>query len=221
MSQHDENMEVDLIKSIRRGWDTGDNETSNRLFEDLKRLYEEDARQLAKRFSKGEIVQGNLAGYFLASLISPIRNYDYEAYDSFCLYVLRGWKGYVVKQYRRQNRVSGLSLDVDLSQDGKSTRYSDIVPDPRECQDRSDGTDLFEWLCRQFKVSAPEKKMALRDTIIGEANPLQRRVGFSILSRRIEHQPSISRFWVSRFWVDAATRRKLWKELAEPPVTPD
>lgn len=233
MSEHDEKVEVDLIKGIRAAEESGDHQTRNRLFETLRCLYEDDAENLAARFfRKDEVSRGNLKGHLLARLESPIRNYDYDAYDSFHLYVMRGWKRYAIREYRRQVRpqtsaVKGVdrskvtSLDARMSSDEDSSRHADMVPDARESQDEADGRDLFEWLCALFDVTDARKQEALRDTINEDAAPAARRIGLSILSRKIEHRPSISRFWAGRFWADAATRRKLWRELAESDPTRD
>ncbi len=233
MSQHDEKTEVDLIKGIRAAEDADDPKVRNRLFETLRCLYEDDAEHLAKRFLLGDDVsRGNLKGHLLARLDLPIRNYDYETYDSFYLYVLRGWKRFAIGEYRRLVRAKGsvvkgvnqskiISLDSHLLANEDSPRYADMVPDEREGQNEPDGRDLLEWLCRLFDANDVSQQAALRDTINGDAGPADRKIGFSILSRQIEHRPSISRFWVSRFWADAATRRKLWQELAGSPPARD
>lgn len=233
MSQHDEKVEVDLIKGIRAAEDAGDHLTRNRLFKTLRCLYENDADQLAMRFfRKDEVSRGNLRGHLLARLDSPIRNYDYEAYDSFHLYVMRGWKRYAIREYRRQVRSQGsaakgvdrskvVSLDARVSSDEDSSRHVDMVPDAREGQNEPDGRDLLAWLCTVFGVNDASNQAALCDTINGDAGPAARRIGLSILSRKIEHHPSISRFWASRFWADAAARRRLWRELAESLPAPD
>lgn len=235
MSQHYENVEVDLIKGIRAAEESGDHQTRNRLFETLRCLYEDDAERVASRYCRNdEVSRGNLKGHLLARLESPIRNYDYETYDSFHLYVMDGWKLFAIREFRRQIRsqrsvVYGvpqsaiISLEARISPDETSPCPIETIPDstdgPGETDgrivDQIDGHVLLDRLCASFDVADARKQEALRDTIIGDAAPAARRIGLSILSRKIEHRSSISRFWAGRFWADAATRRTLWRELSE------
>ena len=226
MSQHDEKIEVDLIKGIRAAKDAGDHETRNRLGAMLRRLYENDADQFAKRYvGRDDIERGNLRGKLLEWLETSVRKYDCEKYSSFCEYVVWGWKGFAVREFFQEGRVTESivkriprskiqSIDSPMSNDEVSSTLSEMLPDPREGQDESDGRDFLEWLCSQFGVVDLSQKDALLHTINRDASPAARRIGLSILSRQIEHRPSISRFWASRFWADAATRRRLWRELA-------
>ena len=232
MNQHDEEAEVDLIKGIRAAEKAGDHQTRNRLFDALCRRYEDDAEQLAASFERDEEQRGNLKGHLLARIESSIRHYDYETFDSFHVYVMGGWKRYAIREYFRQHRVTTTliprvrraeiaNLDAPFSADEDAGRLGDMVPDEKEDQDVPDGRDLVEWLSRRFDVSEANALAALRDTISGDAGPVERRIGLSVLSRRMEHRSSVSRFCVTCSWMDAATRRSLCRKLAEPRVDAD
>jgi hypothetical protein len=216
MNRHNEDTEKELVRALRQAEADDNLAQRNLLFDQLQRLYADDAARLAARvFPADKQLQAGLKLHLLASLKSPIDRYNYDTWDSFARYVFNGWKQYAVRDYLRQYRTSIISIDARFSGEGDEPTQAEMLADSHPEPPKADAADMYEWLCSRFGTNDPDEQAALRDTIIGEAGPLARRLGMSILSRHLEQKPTLSRFRACRLWADVRARRKLWKELAK------
>ncbi len=220
MSQHDEQAECDLIKQWRAAEAAGDRAACDRLLEDLRQRYEADAAEVSRRvFPRDQQSQIALKAFLLWRLEKVVPLYDNHSGNSFCLFVLCGWNRFYVKEFKKAQHDKGkrghISLDASISGDEDGQGYIAMLADSRDDLAQLEDAEWIDWLYERFAARSPEEQVALRDTINGEAGPVQRRIGLAILSRQVEPPSSVPPSFPSRVWADAAARRKLWKEASE------
>jgi len=219
-TDHEKGLEAGLVQALTKALADRD-----QALEKLVGLYERDAAYIAVWWARknlyefGEEVIEGLKRYFLSRLHLQVKKYDSGKGASVRTFLINGWKQYYAGEYLKsccpERDGRRRSLDGAWNEDD-ALSPADKIEDPRSDPHRSgEYRDLFLDLHDAFGLEIPELLAAVRDTIVGIAGPLQRRLALSVLARDIKCRRPNSRFWASRFWADVSTRRRMLRELSQ------
>ena len=180
MNEHNQEQELDLIRSIKDG-DRNAEQILLLLYEDdiLRRscwIFKKYRKAFAGHIGLDDIAQNHRI--FLMEKSLP--NYDPQKNNSFAAWVHTGWNRHHVGGPGKVSTRDPESLDAAI---WDNTRLVDILPDIKEkCKDRIDTLmDDLEDIYSHFQVTERNDKLAIQEFFMPTDNAYLRRRGLALV----------------------------------------